>query len=103
MIKLHLKSPTTDGHQLLTGKRVFALALDGKLKIGKIAKGYAATAYNDQLIAKIEGAALKDVPAYNVISEIVESSFRRVHELEIAQINKVTSETKAYLIATIPE
>jgi hypothetical protein len=87
----------------LTGKKVFALALDGELKIGKIAKGYAAIAYNDQLTVKIEGVALKDEPAYIIISQIVESSFRHGYELEIAQINKVTTEIKAYLIATTPE
>jgi hypothetical protein len=68
MIKLYLKLPTTDGHQLLTGKRVFALALNGELKIAKIAKRYAAVAYNDQLTAKIEGVALNNKPAYSVIS-----------------------------------
>jgi hypothetical protein len=103
MIKLYLKSPTIDGHQLLTGKRVFALALDGELKIAKIAKGYVAIAYIDQLTVKIEGAALKNKPAYSIISKIVESSFKHGHKLEVAQIHKVTSKTKAYLIATTPE
>ena len=76
MIKLHLMSPTKDDHQLLTSKKVFALVLDGELKIGKIVKGYAATTYNDQLTVKIEGVALKDEPAYSVILQIVESSSR---------------------------
>jgi hypothetical protein len=103
MIKLHLKSPTTDGQQLLEGKRIFALALDGELKVTKIAKGYAASAYNDQLTMKIEGDVLKDEPGSSIISEIVEASFRRRQEVEIAQIHKVTAERKAFLIATTPE
>jgi hypothetical protein len=45
---------------LLAGRRIFALALDGELKVAKIAKGYVATAYNDQLTIKIEGEVLKD-------------------------------------------
>jgi hypothetical protein len=69
----------------------------------KFAKGYVATAYNDQLTVKIEGAALKNEPTYNIILEIVETSFKRGHKLEVAQIHKVTSETKAYFIATTPE
>jgi hypothetical protein len=100
MIKLHLKSPTTDGQQLLEGKRIFPLALDGELKVAKIAKGYAATAYNDQLTVKIEENVLKDEPGSNIISKIIEASFRRGQEIEIAQIHKVTGESKAFLIAT---
>jgi hypothetical protein len=103
MIKLHLKSPTIDGHQLLIGKRIFALTLDGKLKIAKIAKGYAATAYNVQLTVKIEGAVLKDKPGSSIILEIVEANFRRGQEIELTQIHKVTTKSKAYLIVTTPE
>jgi hypothetical protein len=62
---------------LLAGRRIFALALDGELKVAKIAKGYVATAYNDQLTIKIEGEVLKDELGSSIISKIVEMSFRR--------------------------
>jgi hypothetical protein len=103
MIKLHLKPPTTNRHQLLADKRIFALALDGELKIAKIAKGFTTTAYNDQLTVKIEGEVLKDELGSSIISEIVETSFRHEQEVEIFQIHKVTLESKAYLIMTTPE
>jgi hypothetical protein len=86
MIKLHLKSPTTDGQQLLEEKQIFALVLDGVLKVAKIAKRYATTACNDQLTMKIEGDVLKDEPGSSIISKIVETSFRHEQEVEIAQI-----------------
>ena len=72
-------------------------------KLPKFAKEYVATTYNDQLTAKVERAALKNKLAYNIILEIVKTSFKRGHKLEVAQIHKVTSETKAYLIATTSE
>lgn len=103
MIKLHLKSPTIDGQQLLEEKQIFALALDGELKVAKIAKGYAATAYNDQLTMKIEGDVLKDEPGSSIISEIVGARFRCGQEVETAQIHKVTAECKAFLIVTTLE
>ena len=103
MIKLHLKSPTIDRQQLLEDKQIFALALDGELKVAKIAKWYAATAYNDQLIVKIEGDVLKDEPGSSIIFEIVGRSFRHGQEVEIAQIYKVTVERKAFFIATMLE
>jgi hypothetical protein len=78
--------------------------LDVELKVAKIAKGYAATAYNDQLTMKIEGDVLKDELGSSIIFEIVaQASFRRGQEVEIAQIHKVTAESKAFLIATTLE
>jgi hypothetical protein len=39
-IKIHLKNPDKDAKSLLTGTRVFALTLDDKLTVAKVAKGY---------------------------------------------------------------
>ena len=72
MIKLHLKSLTTDRQQLQIDKRDFSLELDGKLKFAKIAKGYAAIAYNDQLTFKIKRVGLKNESMLSIISGIVE-------------------------------
>jgi hypothetical protein len=87
---------------LLEGKQIFVLALDRELKVAKFAKGYFATAYNDQLTVKIEGDVFKDEPRSSIISEIVETSFRRGQEVEIAQIHKAMAESKAFIIATTP-
>ena len=68
----------------------------------KIAKGYAAITYNDQLTVKIEGNIFKDKPGSSIISEIIETSFRCGQEVEIAQIHKAMAESKAFIIATTP-
>jgi hypothetical protein len=103
LIKLYLKAPNIDGYQLLTGRRVSALLLDGELRVAKVAKGYAATAYNDQLTVRIEGAALKGEARPNILVEIVEESFKRGHEIKVTQIHKTVDENRAYLIAATPE
>jgi hypothetical protein len=82
MIKLPLRSPKIDRHQLLVGKRIFALLLDGGLMITKVAKGYVTTANNDQLIVKIEGASLKREPGPNILTKIIKASFRRGQKIK---------------------
>jgi hypothetical protein len=97
LIKAHLKTPTIDGHNLLSDTRVFALILDGELQ--KISKGYVNTAFNKQLTITTTGETLKNMSAHEVPTDIVETSFRRGQEFEITQVRKAYKDSIAYLIA----
>jgi hypothetical protein len=83
MTKIHLKNPAIDGNMLLTGARVFTLILNGEQRAAKICKSYANTAYNKQMMVTIIGEVLRDMSAYEIHSELVETSLRRGHDFEI--------------------
>ena len=103
MIKVHLKKPEVDGVALLEERRVFALALDGKLTIAKTAKGFSLTAPPDQLSTKITSDFLGFFEPHTILSKIIKDSFWRGLEFEIMQVRKTTSETHAFITAALPK
>jgi hypothetical protein len=103
MLKVHLKNPAIDGKQLLCGLRVFALELEGEIKIAKVAKGYDSSVLQGELSVKIKGEILANKDAGTLLVKIVKDNFSRGSEFEITQLNKNTSEDHAYLIAASPE
>jgi hypothetical protein len=68
LIKIHLKNPNKDAKSLLTGARVFALTLDDKLTVAKVAKGYDSPVLQDELSIKLKGETLMDKEANMVLS-----------------------------------
>jgi hypothetical protein len=90
LIKIYLKNPEKDAKSLLIGTRVFALTLDDKLTVAKVAKGYDNPALQEELSIKLKGKTLMDKDANTVLMQRVKESFRRVHEFEITQVNKAT-------------
>jgi len=103
MIKLHLRNPSTDGRDLLAGTRIFALLIDGSLKVPKICKGYDSPAPRKLLTVKVKDDILLGLPAHQLMLEIVSESFNRGCDFEIAQANKSVDDRSAYLIAATPE
>ena len=104
MIKLHLKHPDIDGLALLRGTRVFAIALDNDMPtISKVAKSYDPLASSILLSVKINSETIRDLEAQQLIKAVVEASFRRGHDYEIAQAQKSAGETYGWLITTSPE
>jgi hypothetical protein len=103
LLKVHLKTLTIDGHNLLSGTRVFALTLDGELQIAKISKGYINTAFNEQFTVTITSETLRNVSAHEVHTDIVGTNFRRGQEFEITQVRKTYKDSIAYLIAASPK
>jgi hypothetical protein len=83
LIKVHLKTPIIDEHNLLSCTRVFALTLDDELQIAKISKGYINTTFNEQLTVTIISETLKNMSAHEVHTDIVGTNFRRSEEFEI--------------------
>jgi hypothetical protein len=103
LIKIHLKYPEKDAKSLLTGTIIFALTLDDKLTMAKVAKGYDSPALQEELSIKLKGETLMDKDANTVLIQIVKESFRRGHEFEITQVNKAIGEDHAYIVAASPE
>jgi hypothetical protein len=77
MTKIHLNNPATYDNILLTGARVFTFTLDGEQRAAKICKSYTNTTYNEQMTVTITGEVLRDMSAYEIHSEQVETSLRR--------------------------
>ena len=46
LIKIHLKNLDRDAKSLLKGTRIFALTLDHRLTVAKVAKGYMTALYS---------------------------------------------------------
>ena len=99
IIKIHLKNPNKDVKSLLTGARVFALTLDDKLTVGKVAKGYDSPVLQEELSIKLKGETLMDKEANMVLVQIVKGSFRHGHEFEITQVNKTIGKDHDYIAA----
>jgi hypothetical protein len=51
----------------------------------------------------ITGEVLRDMSAYEIHSELVETSLRRGHDFEIVQVHKTSKDKLAYIIAASPE
>ena len=77
IVKIHLKNPSLDGGALFTGKKIFALHLDGSLKIPKIAKSFDSTAPKNLLAVKIRSENIKMIPIHQLLAEVVYTSFYR--------------------------
>jgi hypothetical protein len=103
MTKIHLNNPATYGNMLHTGARVFTLTLDGEQRAAKICKSYANTAYNEQMTVTITSEVLRDMNAYEIHSELVETNLRRGQDFEITQVSKTPKDKIAYIIAASPE
>jgi hypothetical protein len=95
MLKIHLKN--------LARLRVFALELEGKTTIAKVAKGYNSSVLQRELSIKIKGETLANKTASTLLIKIVKESFSRGFEFEITQLNKSTSEDHAYIITALLE
>jgi hypothetical protein len=83
MTKIHLQNPAIDGNMLLTSARVFTLTLDGEQTAAKICKSYGNMAYNEQMTVTMIDEVLRDMSAYKIHSELVETSLQRGQEFEI--------------------
>lgn len=104
MTKVHLKHPSKDGIALLSGRRIFAITLDNDTPtIAKIAKSYDSLASSNLLTVKINTDNIRDLVAHQLYKTVVEESFKRGHEFELAQVQKTTGETYGWLITTSPE
>ena len=99
MIKVHLKNPSLDGNALLSRKRIFTLHLDGGLRVLKISKDYDNPTPKDLLTVKVKSKRLRDIPAHQLLAEVIYSSFCRGQEFEIIQVNKIQEDSVAYLTA----
>ena len=104
MAKVHLKHPSKDGIALLSGKRIFAITLDNDaLTIAKVAKTYDPLAPSNLLTVKINTDNIRELVAHQLFKTVVEESFKRGHEFELAQVQKSAGETFGWLITTSPE
>ena len=88
---MHLKHPRVDGINLLNGNRLFILALDSKMVVGKVCKSYNTIAKNNMLSVKINSLSLLNVTRHGLLKEVVIESFKRGHELKITGVQKNTA------------
>lgn len=104
MAKIHLKNPNKDGIALLSGRRIFAISLDNDtITIAKVAKSYDSLASSNLLTVKINTDNIRDLLAHQLFKTVVEESFKRGHEFELAQVQKIAGENYGWLITTSPE
>ena len=104
MAKIYLKHPSKDGIALLSGKKIFAITLDNDaLTIAKIAKVYDSLASSNLLTIKINTDNIRDLEAHQLFKTVVEESFKRGHEFELAQVQKTAREAYGWFITTSPE
>jgi hypothetical protein len=104
MAKIHLKNPSKDGIALLKGRRIFAINLDNDaLTIAKVAKSYDSLAPSNLLTLKINTDNICDLVAHQLFKAVVEESFKRGHEFELAQVQKTEGEAYGWLVTTSPE
>ena len=104
MAKIYLKHPSKNGIALLSGKRVFSITLDNDaLTVAKIAKAYDSLAPSNLLTIKINTDNIRDLEAYQLFKTVVEQSFKRGHEFELAQVQKTVGEAYGWLITASPE
>ena len=104
MVKLHLKNPEQDGLALLHGTRVFVLNLDNdKPYIAKVAKSYDPLASSNLLSVKINSETIREFDANQLLKIVVDASFSRGHDFEIAQAQKVAGESYGWLVTTSQE
>jgi hypothetical protein len=90
MAKVHLKHPSKDDIALLNGGRIFAITLDNDaFTVAKIAKSYDSFAPSNQLTVKINTDNIRDLVAHQLFNAIIEESFKRGHEFELAQVQKI--------------
>ena len=99
MTKIHLKNPTTDGNMQLIGARIFTLTLNGEQRVAKICKSYANTAYNECMTVIIRGKVLRDMSAYEIHNDLIETNLWRRQDFEITQVCKTSKDKIAYIIA----
>ena len=104
MAKIHLKYPHKDGIALLNRGRIFAITLDNDvLTVAKVDKFYDPLAPSNQLTVKINTDNIRDLVAHQLYKAIVEESFKRGHEFEVAQVQKTAGENYGWIITTSPE
>ena len=104
MAKIHLKYPNKDGIALLSGRRVFAISLDNDtMTIAKVAKSYDSLAPSNLLTVKINTDNIRDLLAHQLFKMVVEESFKRGHEFELSQVQKIAGENYGWLVTTSPE
>ena len=104
MAKVRHKHPSKDGIALLSGKRILAITLDNDaLTIAKVAKAYDSLAPSNLLTVKINTDNIRELVAHQLFKTVVEESFKRGHEFELAQVQKTAGETYGWLITTSPE
>ena len=104
LAKIHLKYPSKDGIALLSGRRIFAITLDNDtLTIAKVAKSYDSLAPSNLLTIKVNMDNIRDLVAHQLFKTVVEESFKRGHEFELAQVHKAAGESYGWLITTLPE
>jgi hypothetical protein len=98
---VHLKNPSKDGMTLLRGGRIFTITLDDDtLTIAKIAKSYDSLAPSNLLTIKINTDNIRDFIAHQLYKVVVEKSFKRGHEFELAQVQKTAGEAYGWLVTT---
>ena len=104
LAKVHLKHPSKDDIALLSGKRIFAINLDNDaLIIAKVTKAYDSLAPNNLLTIKFNTDNIRELVAHQLFKAVVEESFKRGQEFELAQVQKTAGETYGWLITTSPE
>ena len=85
MAKVHLKYPSKDGIALLSGGRIFVITLDNDAPtIVKITKSYDSLAPSNLLTIKVNTDNIRDLVAHQLFKTVVEASFKRGHEFELA-------------------
>ena len=73
------------------------------LTVAKIAKIYDSLAPSNLLTIKINTDIICDLEAHQLFKTVVEESFKRGHEFEIAQVQKTAGETYGWIITTSPK
>jgi hypothetical protein len=102
--KIHLKNPSNDEMVLLRGGRIFAITLNGDtLTIAKIVKSYDSLVPSNLLTIKINTDNIRGLVAHQLYKIVVEESFKRGHEFELAQVQNTAEEAYGWLITTSPE
>ena len=103
MICLHLKNPSTNGIDMLEGKRIFAIVIDETLTIAKVYKGYDNLALHEQLATKITSDNLIGIGAHTIMQQMITDSYRRKYDFEVTQVIKSKLENShAWIITTLP-
>ena len=102
IIKLHLLNPHIDGIALLTGFTAFILHLEPHSSVGslgKVCKSYHTIARSNNLSIKITNDALVGITAHDLFLDVLENSFRRMHNFEVLDVQNGAANNHAYLVA----
>ena len=102
IIKLHLLNLEIHPIALLKDLRPFILTLCNKPMIGKVCKSFHNLSTNTNLSVKFKSDSLKGTTAPRVFKDVLWSSFKRGHALEITGVHKGKEESFAFLVTTTP-